>query len=1131
MTSESPTLSRARPPGADPRSAPHRTRFDITGDLPRGTVVLEASAGTGKTYTISALAARYVAEGRYGLDEIMMVTFSRAATRELQSRVLARLRATRTALQLWLRSAVLPTDPVDALLCRCGADEVAERCDRLSAALADSDAATITTTHEFCSRMLSELGLLVDHDDTARFVDDLSELEDQVIRDCYLAQFDDQAPDFGEARQLASVCLRRGDLPLAEPADDESSLARHRFATLVRDEYERRKRQLGVYGFDDMVARLRAALVDPVTGPAAGEVLSGRFPLVLVDEFQDTDLSQWTIVEHAFVGRSTVVLIGDPKQSIYSFRDADVLAYLAAVDAADHVYTLPVNHRSDAGVVHGLSALFGGAALGHPEISVTPVEPHGGPATLRRVHGDPGAPVQVRCIEADRPMPVRQARERIDDDLCARVADLLDGSWQVRAPTAGWRPLNAGDIAVLVRRNDRGLQVQRALASVGVDAVFSGAETVFTSPAARDWQVMLAALIEPSAGHLARAALSDLIGWNLDDYVAAAGGTASGRSLDDLGYTVRGIGRVLRDQGVAAAFELLLDHFDVAERVLSDPDGERRFTDLRHVAELLNSAQLRERLSPAALEQWLADHIADARRGDDGDRTRRLETDRPAVRIMSVHRAKGLEFPVVLVPEAADLYGGDTRRDTDAAVPVASPAGRVLDVGSGVEHRRRVHDFQVESRDEELRTTYVALTRARSLLVCWWAPTTMNTACSPLHRLLTGEFGRGETPPQECPVGVSPLDAAGERPARFSDPHLSLVPVSPAPAQPVTRPVPTMPLLGVRPFTRTIDHAWRRTSYSGLTAMAHEAPPVAGLVLTDDEPGLDQATADDSDVPASTTAQGHAGPLSALPGGTDFGTLVHAVLEAFDPDGGDPGNQIPALVDHWLVRFPLRDVPAADLAAGLSAVVATPLDALTDGRSLAGHRLADRLSELDFELSLAPTGSLGRTVGDIAAALSDPALVGDDPFARAYADHLAGQVIADETLAGFLTGSIDVVLRTGETADRFVILDYKTNRLPVAPGEALTIEHYHREAMEAAMIAAHYPLQALLYTVALHRYLGWRLPGYRPDRHLGGVGYLFVRGMDGPGTPLVDGERCGVFTWRPDPRLVERVSRLLGGDR
>ncbi len=1121
-------------PAMSTTSGPERLPFDITGDLPQGTVVLEASAGTGKTYTISALAARYVAEGRHPLDEIMMVTFSRAATRELRSRVLTRLRTTRGALQRWLDDATVPTDPVDAMLTRGTRDQVSARSARLAGALADSDAATITTTHEFCSRMLSELGLLVDHDHTARFVDDLTDLEDQVIRDCYIAQFADGAPRFADARQLASVCLRRGDLPLLPPGDDAASVGRHRFASLVRDEFDRRKRRLGIYGFDDMVSRLRSALVDPDTGPPAREVLSRRFPLVLVDEFQDTDLSQWTIVERGFVGRSTVVLIGDPKQAIYSFRDADVMAYLAAVAAADSVFTLPVNHRSDAGVVHGLADLFRGAALGDPQIVVTPVEPHDGHPTLRRDRHDAGPAVQVRCLDADRPLAAGRARELIDDDLCAEVSGLLDGSWQVFDGDAGWRGLTAGDIAVLVRRNKRGLQVQSALAEVGVDAVFSGADTVFTSPAARDWQMMLAALVDPSAGHLARAATSDLVGWSLDDYARAAAGREVATSLDELTYGVRGVARVLRDQGIAAAFELLLDRFDIAGRVLSEPDGERRFTDLRHVAELLNGAQIRDRLSAPALARWLDEHVAEASRGDDGDRTRRLETDRPAVRIMSVHRAKGLEFPVVLVPEAADLYPGDSERGTEEAVPVATRRGRVLDVGSGAGHRTHVRDFHLESRDEELRTTYVALTRARSRLVCWWAPTRMNTASSPLHRLLTGDFRPGETPPSECPGEVSPAAVAHQRPDRFTDPQLGIVTVTPTPTAPVTRPRPTVPLLSVRPFARTIDRAWRRTSYSGLTAAAHDVAPMAGAIPTTDEPALDAPDdADSSAAPPAVrpVAHGPLGPLCRLPGGTEFGTLVHAVLEGFDPVAAGTDHGIGDLVDHWLTRFPLRDVPRDELAAGLAAVVATPLDRLTAGRSLSGHPIGDRLSELDFDLTLAPSGAGAATLGDVAAALADPSLIGDDPFAASYARHLSAHPIAGEKLAGFLTGSIDVVLRTGDERDRFVILDYKTNRLPVPPGELLTLEHYHRAAMARAMIEAHYPLQALLYAVALHRYLSWRLPGYRPEHHLGGVGYLFVRGMNGPGTPVIDGHRCGVFTWEPHHRLIGFVSDLLGGAR
>lgn len=1133
--------------------------YRVTDPLPTGTVVLEASAGTGKTFTISALAARHVAEGVHRLDEMMMVTFSRAATRELRSRIVGRLRQSRDALSQWLATGVQPGDEVDQLLCAGSRDEVERRLARLTEALADSDAATITTTHEFCARMLSELGLLVDHDDTDRFVHDLTDLETQVIRDCYLATFPQGGPRLDEALTLGRVVLRRGDLPLAEPGSDAASQVRHGFAQQVRREFDRRKRLLGVYTFDDMVSRLRAALQHPVTGPAACRELAERFPLVMIDEFQDTDLAQWQIVEAAFVGRSTVVLIGDPKQAIYSFRDADVLAYLNAVQSADALLTLPLNHRSDPGVVEGVQALFGGAALGEPRISVRPVRPARPAPTLRRHGADAGRAVEVRCLPVDpaarRLPPVARVREVLHADMTRVVAQYLDTTWQVDDADApsGVRPLDAGDIAVLVRTNAAGRRVQQALADAGIDAVFSGADTVFSSPAAGDWQVTLQALVDPSPAHLAQAALGQLIGWSLDAYADAATGS-SAAALDDLAFQVRALQRTLRERGVAAVFEAVLDRFDVAERILSRRGGEREFTDLRHVAELLNDAQLRQRLGPAALLRWLEERIDEARGGDDGDRTRRLETDRRAVRIMTVHRAKGLEFPVVLVPDAADLFSRSN--DTAPAVAFQDGSGRRLDVGSGVQHRRRAQALDAESRDEELRTAYVAFTRARSRLVVWWGASRSNTESSPLHRIAVGGFAPGETPPASVPASRSPLDVAAENPGRFASEHLAIVEVDPAPPAQVPAPASTLPLLQVRRFDRTIDQAWRRTSYTGLTAGAHEVASLVGVPVVHDEPDLvDEALLDEvlldgdgpselagtpilEDVSAAPDPLSRVGALAPLPGGTDFGTLVHAVLEHVDPHDGLLDDAVAAAVDTWLDRLPLDGVPADALTKGLVAAFRTPLGTLAGGRTLADFGVRDRLAELDFELPMAPRTSDAASLTDLAAALADADLTGGDDFADAYAEHLRESPVAGTVLAGFLTGSIDAVLRFPAGPDkgdarpgdsRFLVVDYKTNRVPVSPGEALTVGHYARPSMAEAMIHAHYPLQALLYCVALHRHLSWRMPGYDPERHLAGVGYLFVRGMDGPDTPVVDGTTCGVFTWTPSARLVERASAILSG--
>ena len=212
----------------------------------------------------------------------------------------------------------------------------------------------------------------------------------------------------------------------------------------------------------------------------------------------------------------------------------------------------------------------------------------------------------------------------------------------------------------------------------------------------------------------------------------------------------------------------------------------------------------------------------------------------------------------------------------------------------------------------------------------------------------------------------------------------------------------------------------------------------------------------------------------------------------------------------------------------------TPLGPLAGGLSLAEVGPADRLAELDFELPMgSPTGA-ARTLADVAALLRQH-LPADDPLAG-YPDHLGAPGLGPATLVGYLAGSIDAVLRLPATAGnpaRFLVVDYKTNLLrnPAEPGVERLAWGYRPEVLGPAMIAAHYPLQALLYSAALHRYLRWRLPDYDPDTHLGGVLYLFLRGMAGPDTPTQDGTPCGVFAWRPPTALVIELSDLLDGRR
>jgi exodeoxyribonuclease V beta subunit len=297
--------------------------------------------------------------------------------------------------------------------------------------------------------------------------------------------------------------------------------------------------------------------------------------------------------------------------------------------------------------------------------------------------------------------------------------------------------------------------------------------------------------------------------------------------------------------------------------------------------------------------------------------------------------------------------------------------------------------------------------------------------------------------------------------------------------------------------------------------------------------------------------------MADLVGGTAFGSLVHSVFEYADPRDRD---QLAGVVRRATARAGLAGVDEATLLAALEPGLTTPLGPITDNLSLADIGLADRLAELDFELPLAAGADAGpvrrpatlaagadaqpapspatlaagadsgparrpATLADVADAL-DRHVPPDDPLAP-YAGRLRSAGLGDQALLGFLTGSIDVVLRVGDPS-RHIVVDYKTNRL-APPGQPLTLRLYTPARLAQAMMASHYPLQALLYCVALHRFLRWRQPGYDPAAHLGGVAYLFVRGLAGPATPLVDGEPTGVFAWRPPVALIEDLDALLAG--
>ncbi len=1095
--------------------------FDLLGPLPApgSTTVLEASAGTGKTFALAGLVTRYIAEGVATLDQMLLITFSRAATQELRDRV---RRQIVDALAAFGDPDLAGENQVIRHLLTGTPEELADRKERLGDALAGFDAATIATIHQFCNIVLGSLGVAGDSDAGVTLVESLDDLIVEIVDDLYLARFgkdkDEPPLEYKKALKIAREVVNNPSTQLRPLDPDPGSHAEAciEFANAVRAEIEIRKRRQGILGYDDLLSRLDDAL--RADGSPARGRMSRRWPIVMVDEFQDTDAVQWRGIDHAFTKASTLVLIGDPKQAIYAFRGGDIHTYLDAADSAGEKQTMGTNWRSDAALVKRLQKVLRGTELGDPRIVVRDVEAHHQGTRLAGAPSDD--PFRLRVVsrssfpgkKADRMIGIDDLRAFIGRDLAADIAGLL-----ASPATFDGEPVEAGDIAVIVEKRKDARACFAALTDAGIPAVYTGDSDVFDSEACNDWLALLEAFDQPHRSGVVRAAAATMFFGYTAEALAAGGDSLT----DSVADTIREWADHARSCGVAAVFEAARLG-GMADRTLAYRDGERYMTDMAHVTQLLQEAAHREHLTLPALRDWLRDRREE--RNGAPEYNKRLDRDAAAVQVMTVHGSKGLQFPIVYLPFAFN-------RNVQQRDEVLFHDGKIRCLHIGGKGTSDYDEVAVlgrrEAAGDDSRLMYVAMTRAQAQVIAWWAPS-RDEPNGGLSRLMR-DRSPGETViPDRCSTNTVTDDEAL---ARFREWEKAGGPVVEVVEQPATIvEVPASPArqnLAVRHFHRTIDTAWRRTSYSGLVRAAQESVGVSS------EPEIVELDDEVADIALTTPAAGAdvPSPMADLPMGAKFGSLVHAVLEHADPFAADLQAELAAQIDKHAVWWPV-DVATADLAAALVPMHDTSLGPLAGDVTLREIGLRDRLCELDFEFPLAG-GDLRTNVPDIRLAdvgrlLAEHLPPGD--LLAPYADRLTDDTLGRQSLRGYLSGSLDVVLRVpdGAGGHRYLVADYKTNWL----GESdrpLTAADYTPARMAEAMLHSDYPLQALLYCVVLHRFLRWRLPGYDPAQHLGGVLYLFVRGMCGPDTPVTDGHPAGVFGWQPPAALVIAISDLLDG--
>ena len=1167
--------------------------LDLEGALPiGGRLVVEASAGTGKTYSLTALVVRYVAERGLTASELLVVTFTRAAAAELRDRT---RRALLDAREVLASGDVPARHAWMGSLLKCSEGEREVRLQHVQAAVSTFDDATITTIHGFCQQALRQLGLRSGTRLGSELVEDVSSIVDEVCRDLVVQQLAPGAnalswPGIGtnapgtvlkRLREAVTALLNNpGAVAVPGPADGATprngdTADRLRAWVDLVDEAVRRVRHRRIdrheLGYDDLVTQLRDAVVDTESGDEVRRMLQSRYRLVLVDEFQDTDPVQWTVFGTAFGDQSVVITVGDPKQAIYRFRGADVDAYLRATSGVDK-RDLRTNYRSDQDLVRGTLGLIGGVQLGDPRIAVSHVRtpetasmralPASEPLHIRWVprhpelldgkeptgervivKGTKSRPAEYRTI--GNPVPAPLARRAILGDLARTVVDLLEREDIVHDDRS--RRVEPGDIAVLVPSHSLAEQVVGVLNRAGIPVVRTRTGSVFATDAAQQWRVLLAALERPSYAPSVRAAGMGAF-LRIEPTQLDPDSEHSAARLAALQQQCADWAALLADSPVLTWYHRVRTESGVVGHLLAELTGERELTDLDHIAELLAAELPGVGHSPTAVRRCLEQFIADAETPDEsGPQMRRIDSDAAAVQVTTLHASKGLQYPIVLIPFSWSMP------DNRGPLIYNRGTGRVIDVATNQgwngndrtsSEKGRTHQSTVERRGDQLRLLYVALTRGEHRTIVWWAPA-KDSSRAALTTVLFDRDAQGEpqhTPSEliEGPRGgitshIPSFEPTDDEVAMYLAAIAARAPgciaVSTVPARtPFVRwSGPTaasteVPLTVANPGDRVAkDEAWRRWSFTGVLrtrnepwSPLHVAPVAGGL----DEPG----NVDDSrDTPSVPSAARTAVPLAEVAAGTAFGTLVHEVFEMFDPLSSDLDAELLDVVRAALRRHRVP-VDAGVLARGLALTATTPLGPLANGLRLADIGKADRLAELDFDLPLVSgAGRIAAT--DIGRVLLDT--LAPDDVMRDYANELAGGRF-DLQLAGFLQGSIDAVLRVPSTEGgyRYLVVDYKTNRLHTR-GAAEPLASYRPDLLVPAMEHSDYPLQALLYSVALHRYLRWRLPEYRPDVHLGGIAYLFVRGMVGPTTPTDGGTPYGVFAWRPPAETIVALDRLF----
>lgn len=854
----------------------------------------------------------------------------------------------------------------------------------------------------------------------------------------------------------------------------------------MRESLPEQKLQQQVQSYDDLLINLDQAL-NGKGGDWIVEQLRQQYQAALIDEFQDTDPVQYASFSRIYADSDLpTFLVGDPKQAIYSFRGADIFTYLKAKSSADNQYTLETNWRSHPNLVSAVNSLFSRDAepFIYKDIPFHAVGAARDAKPALVIENNEAAALQILwSAGTDKPMSKADLTTISATATADEIAQLLNSAdigeaYLFDQKIKQTRQLAGGDIAVLVSNHRQANAVQQCLQQRGVNSVQQGRDNVFRTSEALLLERVLLAISDPNNEQRVTAALAtQLWHFSADELYQLKHDETQWHAQLDFFYNLH---QIWLKHGFMRVFRQLLVSVSAQQGLLSLADGERKLTNLNHIAELIQAAFRHQNDSMEAILYWLKAQVQSAEANDEAAQLR-LESDEQLVKIITIHKSKGLEYPIVFCPF---LWDANLRSADDAVINFHKDdqTKQACAAFSEPELGLAATSVIIEERAENLRLLYVALTRARERCVIIWGRAKgqkdgKHVSNSALFSLLHPTLNDIDS--------VAMNDDLRDI-AQTSDGKISVNAIVEQQAVNYEAISNKDQFLAATTFDGYIQRPWRIGSFSALTK-GHDA----------ELPDYDAQTS--SKGMAVTPVVHSILDRFSFPRGAQAGTCLHALYEQWDFTSQD-NEAMQKLVTRTLLQFGFDEKWLAVVCQWMSEVLATPI--IDAGFSLEQLSQGKRLDELAFYFPVVDL-SVAKLKRNLLPLLAD-----NSPLKAVL------QRLKFYDLTGFMKGFIDLVF---EYQGRFYIVDYKSNHL--GNNEA----DYQAEQLDSEMIAHDYPLQYLIYSLALHRYLQLRLPDYDPEQHLGGAYYMFIRGMK----PAW--KDAGIFYDKPDLELLNALDRCLQG--